>query len=83
MVEYKGIYIDTNPWKYGQGEYQELLSVDNEPELIVYTPDVETYCETIDQAKKGIDVWIEENGTVEEYNFKADMRIGMNRLEIV
>lgn len=83
MIEYKGIWIEINPWKYGHGDYQELLSIDNEPELIVYTPDVEFYCETIEDAKNGIDKWIEKNGDVETYRFKADMRIGWNRLQII
>ncbi len=80
---YRGIYIETNPWKYGQGEYQDLLGVKDELELIVYAPDVEFYCETIEQAKKGIDSWIKREGSLEEYRFKADMRVGWNRLEIV
>ena len=83
MVEYKGIWIEQNPWKYGEGELQDLLGMENEPELIVYAPDVEFYCETVDQAKRGIDAWIEENGDVETYRFQSDMRIGWNRLEIV
>jgi hypothetical protein len=83
MVEYRGIWIETNPWKYGEGEYQDLLGMDDEPELIVYAPDVEFYCETIDVAKDGIDRWIEENGDVETYRFHADMRLGWNRLEVL
>ena len=82
MVKYKGIWIETNPWKYG-GEYQDLLGMDDEPELIVYAPDVEFYCNTIEQAKQGIDSWIEKNGDVETYRFHADMRIGWNRLEVI
>jgi hypothetical protein len=83
VVEYKGIYIDRNPWKYGEGEYQDLLGVDNEPEFIVYAPDVEFYCETIENAKRGIDRWIEKNGDVETYRFHADMKLGWNRLEVL
>jgi len=83
MENYKGVYIDKNPWKTGDGDYQDLLSVSDELEWIVYTPDVEFYCDTIEDAKSGIDEWIEENGTVDEYSFKADMRIGWNRLEVV
>ena len=83
MVEYKGIWIETNPWKYGEGEFQDILGMDNEPELIVYTPDVEFYCETLDDAKVGIDQWVEKNGDIEVYRFKADMKIGWNRLKIV
>ena len=82
-LNYKGVYVETNPWKYGQGEYQDILGVRNEPELIIYTPDVECYCETIQDAKDSIDEWIQKNGSVEEYNFKADIRIGWNRLEVV
>jgi hypothetical protein len=59
MVEYKGVWIAQNPWKYGDGDYQEILGMDNEPEFIVYAPDVEFYCETIEGAKRGIDRWIE------------------------
>lgn len=83
MVEYRGIWIETNPWKYGEGELQGILGMENEPELIVYTPDVEFYCEDIEGAKHGIDMWIDKNGDVEEYRFKADMKIGLNRLKIV
>jgi hypothetical protein len=80
---YKGIWIDKNPWKNGNGEYQDLLGMDNELELMVMCPDVEFYCETIEHAKEGIDAWIKKNGDVETYNFQSDMRIGWNRLEIV
>ena len=83
MVEYRGIWIETNPWKYGEGEFQDILGMDNEPELIVYTPDVEFYCETLDDAKVGIDQWVEKNGDIEVYRFKADMKIGWNRLSII
>ena len=66
-IFYKDIYIEQNPWKYGSGEYQEILVQENEPEFIVYTPDIEFYCETITQAKEGIDEWILKNGSYEFY----------------
>lgn len=68
MGNYKQVYYGKNPWKYGNGDYQDLLAMDNEPEFIVYTPDVEFYCETEEQVKQGIDEWIAENGSVEWYN---------------
>lgn len=74
MKSHKGVYFSKNPWKYGEGDYQDLLGTTNEPELIVYTPDVEFYCETEEQAKRGIDEWIAENGSVEWYN-KRQMQI--------
>ena len=55
MVEYKGIWIAQNPYKYGDGDYQNILAMDNEPEFIVYAPDVEFYCENLIDAKHGID----------------------------
>lgn len=83
MVKYKGIWIAQNPYKYGDGDYQDILAMVNEPEFIVYTPDVEFYCENLIDARHGIDEWIEKNGDVEAYRFHADMRIGWNRLEVV
>jgi hypothetical protein len=76
-LDYKGIWIETNPWKHGNGEYQDLLGVDNEPELIVYTPDVEFYCETIEYAKNGIDRWIRKNGSLEFYTAKQKKESGI------
>jgi hypothetical protein len=77
MVEYRGIWIDTNPWKYGNGDYQDLLGTDDEPELIVYAPDVEFYCETIEHAKSGIDRWIEKHGSLEFYRAKQMKESGI------
>jgi hypothetical protein len=71
-MEYRGIWIEKNPWKYGTGDYQELLAQDNEPEYIIYTPDIEFYCETIEASKRGIDEWIAKNGEVCFYRAKSD-----------
>ena len=49
--------------------------MDNEPEFIVYAPDVEFYCENLIDAKHGIDEWIKKNGDVETYRFHADMKL--------
>jgi hypothetical protein len=75
-IIYKDIMISINPWSKGSGEYQELLGMKNEPKLIVYTPDIEFYCETIEQAKKGIDNWILKHGSYEFYEAKQRKIIG-------
>lgn len=76
-LNYRGIWIEKNPWKYGEGEYQDILGMDNEPELIVYAPDVEFYCENIEAAKRGIDMWIKENGSLEWYRAKQMKESGI------
>lgn len=79
---YKDIFIQDNPWYDGTGLHgTSFLTTDNEPKYMIYTPDIEAYCNTYEQACKYIDEWILKNGTYEEYTFKADMRIGWNRLE--
>jgi hypothetical protein len=71
---YRDILIDNNPY------YQWNR---DEPKLMIYTPDIECYCNTLEQACRIIDRWIEENGTYEEYTFKADTALGINRLRVV
>lgn len=74
MSFYKDIYYEPNPYK---------VAGDTELTYIVYTPDIEFYADTIEDLERGINEWIDENGTPSEYSFKADMRLGMNRLELV
>lgn len=74
MSNYKGVYYEPNPYK----EFS-----DTELTYIVYTPDIEFYTDTIEDLERGVNTWIDENGTPSEYSFKADMRLGINRLELV
>lgn len=75
MNYYREIYYEKNPWKYGYGECQDLLAMDHEPDLIVYTPDVECYCEFPAQAERIIDDWIAENGSPSGFSERADKRV--------
>lgn len=77
MGVYKEIYYEKNPWKYGNGEYQDLLGMDNEPELIVYTPDVERYCENEREARLTIEQWIDKNGDVDTFRELEMIRSGI------
>lgn len=83
MNTYKGIYYGTNPWAIGEGDYQDLLGMEHEPALIIYTPDIECYTETEEDARAAIDEWIEEHGDVEEWMRKEDARVFGPSLSIV
>lgn len=72
MRYYKGIAYDINPYKKGIGLYQDLLQVENEPKYIVYTPDIEFYCDTIKACKSGINSWIRKNGDIKTYRNNLD-----------
>ena len=74
-LNYRDIYIIDNPYKHGQGELQDILEVENEKLYMVCTPDIEVYCNTLDQAKKYIDKWILKNGSYEFYTAKQDKLI--------
>ena len=75
MTEYKGIYYGTNPWAHGEGDYQDLLGMDDELPIIVYTPDIECYTNTEVNARSIIDQWIEEYGDVDEWRRIEDARV--------
>jgi hypothetical protein len=73
MESYKNIYYTLNPFN----------DLDIEPKYLIYTPDIETYADTIKEIRKTIDKWLVKNGSLEIYRFKRDMKIGINRLSIV
>lgn len=82
-TEYRGVGYQRNPWLDDGLHGTSFLKMDHEPALMVCTPDVERYCETESQAQAIIDKWLLDNGDLEEYRFKADMRVGINRLGLV
>lgn len=71
-----GIYYGPNPWALGIGDYQDLLGTDDEPALMIHTPDIERYADTESEAKACIDRWIEEFGCPEAFRLESDIRIG-------
>jgi hypothetical protein len=62
-IKHLGIYIDHNIWY----EISE-----NEPMYMVYTPDVERYANTIEDARLICEVFTRKNGRVEFYNKRME-----------
>lgn len=83
MTEYKGIYYGSNPYAQGEGQYQDLLGMDNEPAIIIYTPDIECYADTPRRARTYIDRWIERNGDVESFRQREDAKVFGVNLKLV
>lgn len=76
MKYYKNIGYDKNPWKLGNGDFQDILGMEVEPEFIIYTPDIECYCNNEDDIQDIINDWILENGSYECYTKLQDKKIG-------
>lgn len=73
---YRDILITDNPWYDGTGMHgTSFLCIDNEPKLMVCTPDIECYCNTYNEAVSIIDRWILKNGSYEFYTRKADKAV--------
>ena len=64
-IMYQGIYIGDNCYKY----------TDNCSKLMIFTPDVERYADTIEDAKHIVDVFTHKNGRIEFYNKRQDNKI--------